>query len=281
MTSPTHMRETTFHRASHQLRTSRLASLAATGTFLDHLPCTSRTAPDSPARCRASDIGITFQLLTLRAIDGERALEPKLGIPVPPGTDPAERFLLSGHRLLEATHEIIVAGGPDGKRRAEQLLPHADATRARVEITELISLQRRWGAASNGLAMGDRAACRIRPGVVLLGALLVRSASLSSLATLFAALDRAAAHGLPSVGHSRGACQFDVLSVAGGTLAELPGLTSLIRSQDMACPPSATAATAEDAWARAAYRLEGRDARRAASQLARMSSFNFQSDLPA
>lgn len=280
MAFPTHMRETTDHPPSRQFRTNRLASLAATGTFLDHLPCTSRETLASPSHVQASDIGVTFQLLTLRGIDGARALEPKLDIPVAPGTDPAERFLLSGTRLLDATCETIVAGGPDGEAQAAELFAHADVPRARVEITELVSLQRFWGSAANGLIPGDRTSCWIRPGVVLLGALLVRDASLGSLATLFWALDRAAANGLPSVGHSRGACQLDVLAVAGGSLGELPGLASIIHSQATSCPARDIAAHAGRAWAWAPYRLEGRDARRAASQLARVSPLSCFADLP-
>lgn len=274
------MWDTTLRPTTRQIRTSRLASLAATGTFLDHLPCTSQSERDSSARPCASDIGITFQLLTLRAIDGERALEPNLDIPVSPCTDPAERFLLAGRRLLDATREIIVAGGGAGHDRGEELFTSADPSSARVEITELVSLQRRWGAASNGLAVGDRRACRIRPGVVLLGALLLRSASLASLATLFAALDKAATRGLPSAGHSPGACQLDVLAVAGGALGELPGLASIIHSQGTGCPMGTATVHADDSWARAPYRLEGRDARRAASQLVRMSTLSFHAELP-
>jgi len=281
MTFPTVLWDTAVHPASRQQRTCRLASLAATGTFLDHLPCTPHTARDASARPHASDIGITFQLLTLRAIDGERALEPTLDIPVAPGSDPAERFLLPGSRLLAATREIIVASGPDGQGQADEIFANADATRARVDITELVSLQRRWGAASNGLTVEDRRFCQIRPGVVLLGALLVRRASLDSLATLLAALDRAATRGLPSVGHSPGACQLDVLAVAGGTLGDLPGLASIVQSQGTGYPMGAATAHADDSWARAPYRLEGRDARRAASQLARMSPLNFHTDRPA
>jgi hypothetical protein len=275
------MRETIFRPASHPLRTSRLASLAATGTFLDHLPCTPRARRADSARRHVADIGITFQLLTLRAVDGERALEPRLSSPVSPGTDPAERFLLSGSRLLEATRETIISSGKDGRARAEALFANAAASCARDEITELVSLQRRWGAASNGLAVGDRTACRIRAGVVLLGALLMRSASLDSLATLFAALDSATARGLPSIAHSPGECQLDILAIAGGALDELPALTSIIHGQGTGCPAGAATVQEDDAWTRAPYRLEGRNARRAASQLARFSPLSRHAEIPA
>jgi len=278
MTIPTHMWEAISHPVSRPVRTNRLASLAATGTFLDHLPCTSRETLEWSARPQASDIGITFQLLTLRTIDGARALEPKLDIPVPPGTDPAERFLLSGSRLLDATREIIVQTAPDGHAHEREVFVGADSPAARVEITELVSLQRFWGAAANGLMPGDRTACRIRPGVVLLGALLVRAASLGALATLFWALDKASAHGMPSTAHSRGACQLDVLAVAGGGNGELPDLASIIHSQESGCPARDVAAHAGRSWAWAPYRLEGRDARRATSQLARMSPLSFFAD---
>ena len=275
------MRETTFHPPSHQMRASRLASLAATGTFLDHLPCTAQPASSSPTRLRTSDVGVTIQLLTLRAIDGQRALETKLGIPVVPGTDPAERFLLPGSRLVEATRESILASGPDGARLDEELFGSAGDVGPRVEISELVSLQRRWGAASNGMTPGTRTNCRIKPGVVLLGALRVRSANLTSLATLFAALDRAAAHGLPSIGHPLGACQLDVLALVGGTLDHLPSVSSIVHGQENRFWASATIAPEHASWARAPYRLEGRDARRAASQIARVSPLNFHFGLLA
>ena len=281
MTLPSPMRETTFRPPSTRTCTSRIASLAATGTFLDHLPCSADPEGGSTGRLGISDVGITIQLLTLRAIDGERALETELGLPVAPDTDPAERFLLSGSRLLEATRESILASGPDGVRLDEELFGSSDDRVARVESTELVSLQRRWGAAANGLASGTRTGCRIRAGVVLLGALSVRSANLHSLATLFTALDSAAARGLPAVGHGLGACQLDVLALVGGTLENLPSLASIVHGQENRLPARAVAPSPHDSWGQVPYRLEGRDARRAASQIARVSPLSFHFGLLA
>ena len=129
------------------------------------------------------------------------------------------------------------------------------------------------GAAANGMAAGSRTASGIRPGVVLLGALCVRSADLASLGTLFTALDRAAAHGLPSFGHPPGACQLDVLAIVGGTLEQLPSVASIVQGQEHRSWAHA-ASPAHDSWWQAPYQLAGRDARRAASRIARESPSN-------
>jgi hypothetical protein len=110
----------------------------------------------------------------------------------------------------------------------------------------------------------------LRPGVVLLGALRVRSPDLASLATLLAALDRAAASGLPTIDdRATGTCQLDVLAVLGGALDGLPTLASLVHGYENSFWASADIASSRLPWAAAQYRLDGRAARRAASLVAR------------
>lgn len=254
------------------------AAPTATRTFLDHLPWDAKTfGPAMPPRL--PEVGFIIQLLVLRGCDGERALETELGIPVPPRTDPAERFLLSGKRLLEAARASFAAGAPHGLE--SDLFRSVDGSAPRVEIGDFVSLQRRWSAASNAMRATTRTRCTLRPGVVLLGALRVRSPDLASLATLLGALDRTAADGLTATDEATtGVCQLDVLAVLGGVLDALPTPASLVHTYGNSVWTGTDTPSSAIPWAEARCRLDGRAARRAASLVTRHSPLAPYATLP-
>jgi hypothetical protein len=266
------LRETTFRPSS----TGTLTSLATTATFLDHLPFAAE-CPRVPSSIGVVEVGAIIQLLTLRTIDGKRALEPNLGITVAEGRAPAERFIIDGEVLSEATRSIIMGVGPEGEHLQRELFGDDSSGPPRVEITDLVSLQRRWGAASNGMAAGSPMPCRVKPGVVLLGALRIRCPDLRSLALLFSALDRAAARGLPCADERLGQCQLDVLSIVGGAASSVPSFASILQGYESRFLLNPITASVAEPWRRAPFRLDGRDARRAASQVARISPLELHS----
>ncbi len=267
-----HLRETTFRPSS-----DTFMPLSATGTFLDNLPFVFGNARGAAA-AGVAEVGAIIQLLTLRTIDGARVLEPGLGIPVADGGAPAERFVLDGDILAAATRSTLMDAGPEGARLQRELFGQHDGEPPRIELTGLISLQRRWGAASNGMASAGPVSCRIKPGVVLLGAVRVSSPDARSLALLFSALDRAATRGLPSAEHGRGPCQLDVLSIVGGALDPLPSAAALVQSYESRFLLHPATACAAEPWPHARFRLDGRSARRAASQIARLSPLDRATD---
>lgn len=269
------LRETTFRPSS----ADRLASLAATGTFLDRLPLAAGATRGASAPDGFGEVGAIIQLLTLRTIDGRRALEPELGITPAAEQAPAERFLVDGTVLAEAARATILGLWPDGERLQHTLFGRDPDGRPRVELTDLVSLQRRWGAASNGMAAGTPIPCRVRPGVVLLGALRIHTPDLRSLALLFSALDRAATRGLPGADQRHGPCQLDVLSIVGGAGGPLPTLASILQGYESRFLIYPVTTSADEPWPRSRFRLDGRHARSAASQIARLSPFETEQGL--
>lgn len=269
------LRETTFRPTS----AGTLGSLAATGTFLDRLPVAAAAPGGALDGNRVEEVGAIIQLLTLRTVDGRRALEPELGITPAADQTPAERFVVDGTVLSDAARSTIMELGSEGEQLQHSLFGRDPDGRPRVELTDLVSLQRRWGAASNGMAAGTPVACRVRPGVVLLGALRIHSPDLRALALLFSALDRAATRGLPATDHRPGPCQLDVLSIVGGAAGALPTLASILQGYESRFLIHPVTTSAAEPWPRARFRLDGRHARSAASQIARLSPFEVEQGL--
>ncbi|HEX6600822.1 MAG TPA: hypothetical protein VF034_16020 [Gemmatimonadaceae bacterium] len=275
MSTRYHLRETTFRPRP----AGTLTSLAATGTFLDRLPCSADADRTTPPPPELAELGVIIQLLTLRTIDGRRALEPELGIIPAADQAPAERFLVDGSVLAQAVRSTILGLGSHGERLQRGLFGPDSRGLPRVEITDLISLQRRWGAASNGMAAGTPVPCRVRAGVVLLGALRIHAPDLRSLALLFSALDRAATRGLPGAEQRPGPCQLDVLSIVGGAGGDLPSPAAILQGYESRFLVHPVTTSVAEPWPRARLRLDGRHARSAASQVARLSPFEVEQGL--
>jgi len=244
-----------------------------TKTFLDGLPWYHPGPWDDQPPGYVSEVGLLLQLLVLRPLKGERAAEPLLGI-APSREEPAgERYLFAGDRLLDATQAGILAASQDADMLPIDLFSSGGASGARTAISDFVSSH-----SHPRLTPTDgpdfRAPCIVPTGVALIGAVRLRWPTIISLATLLASLDLAAMRGMDLARQPASACQLDVLAIIGGRLEGLPTAAALLEEDNSLLGTADSARDNSGAWSRAAHRLHGGAARRAAGFIARCSPIN-------
>jgi hypothetical protein len=230
--------------------------------FLNELSC----CPNEPgSKLPPMDVGITIQLLTLRPLAGFRAHETELGIAVPPGMVPRERYVFPAAALFAATERSPAAEltqPPSGGLGVEA---SPLAGRAQFSIGEFVSVTRLGGAAPRG-APEARERCIIPTGSVLLGTVCCVAPSIASLGEVIARLDAAAMHALRGVDGRPSACQLDIVELVGGTLQSPPPTSTLLTVADEFLSYDRRSAVSR--WPTARHRLEGRRAREVAAHVA-------------
>lgn len=244
----------------------------ATRTFLDALPWYHPGPWDDQPAGYVSEVGLLLQLLVLRPLNGERAAETLLGIAPSRDQRSGERYLFAGDRLLAATQARVLAAAEDADILPVDLFSSLGANGRRTIISDFVSSK-----SQERLTSGDgpdfRAPCIVPVGVALVGAVRLRWPTIMSLATLLASLDLAAMRGMELAGQPASACQLDVLAIFGGRLEGLPTSAALVEDGENWGGAPDIPRDNSGAWSRAAHRLHGGAARRAAGFIARCSPF--------
>jgi hypothetical protein len=251
-------------------RVSRGGFPVVTKTFLDGLPWYHPGPWDDQPPGYVSEVGLLLQLLVLRPLRGERAAETLLGIAPSRDDRAGERYLFAGDRLLEATKARIQAAAEDADMLPVDLFSSGAARSARTVISDFVSSESHARLTPTD-GPDFRAPCIVPTGVALIGAVRLRWPTIMSLATLLASLDLAAMRGMDLAGQPASACQLDVLAIIGGRLEGLPTPAALVNDGESWLETLDTARDNSGAWSRAAHRLHGGAARRAAGFIARCS----------